>query len=205
MQSDRGAAPNVPGDEMPLVQRLCAGDDEAFATLVRTFSGQCLAVARRLLGNDEDARDAVQDAFLSCLGAIDKFEGNARLSTWLHRIVLNAALMKLRARKRKKESSIEDLLPKYYEDGHRIDPGRGWRDTVHDELERRETRRLVREKIGLLPDPYRAVLVLRDIEQLDTETTASILGKPANAVRVQLHRARQALRTHLDPLFRSAT
>jgi RNA polymerase sigma-70 factor (ECF subfamily) len=205
MTSNRGTTPKVPAEEMLLVQRLRAGDDEAFATLVRTFSGRFLAVAGRLLGNDEDARDAVQDAFLSCLKAVDKFEGSARLSTWLHRIVLNSALMRLRARRRKRESSIEDLLPRYYEDGHRIDPGRAWRETVHDELARKETRRLVRDKIRLLPDQYRAVLVMRDIEQLDTETAASILGESANVVTVRLHRARQALRTHLDPHFRSIT
>ncbi len=203
MTSDRNARPESPSEETILVQRLRNGDDEAFATLVRTFSGRLLAVARRLLGNEEDARDAVQDAFLSCFKSLDKFEGEARLSTWLHRIVINSALMKIRARKHKSETFIEDVLPRFYKDGHRIDPGPAWRQTAEDELARKETRKLVRDKIGLLPDPYRTVLVLRDMEQLDTETTARILGESPNVVKVRLHRARQALRTHLDPYFRS--
>ncbi len=203
MTSDRNASPERPSEETILVQRLRNGDDEAFATLVRKFSGRLLAVARRLLGNDEDARDAVQDAFLSCFKSLDKFEGKARLSTWLHRIVVNSALMKIRARKQESEASIEDVLPRFYEDGHRIDPGPAWRQTAEDELAHKEIRKLVRNKIGLLPDPYRTVLVLRDIEQLDTETTARIVGESSNVVKVRLHRARQALRTYLDPYFRS--
>ena len=203
MTSDRNARPERPSEETILVQRLRNCDDEAFATLVRTFSGRLLAVARRLLGNEEDARDAVQDAFLSCFKSLDKFEGEARLSTWLHRIVINSALMKIRMRKQKSETSIEDALPRFYKDGHRIDPGPAWRQTAEDELAQKETCKLVRDKIGLLPDLYRTVLVLRDIEQLDTETTARILGESSNVVKVRLHRARQALRTYLDPYFRS--
>jgi RNA polymerase sigma-70 factor (ECF subfamily) len=205
MTSESSSAPKTLSDEMLFVQRLRSGDDEAFATLVHRFSGSLLAVARRLLGNDADSREAVQDAFFSCFKAIDQFEGEARLSTWLHRILINAALMKLRERKRKSETSIEDSLPRYYEDGHRIDPGPPWRETALDELARKETRELVQDKINRLPDRYRAVLVLRDIEQLDTETTARILGESRNVVRVRLHRARQALRSYLDPIFRSIT
>ena len=101
------AAPaQVAGDDSLLVQQLRAGDGPAFATLVRTHSGRMLASARRLLSHDEDARDAVQDAFLSAFKALDRFEGECRLSTWLHRIVINAALSKLRTRKRKPERSM---------------------------------------------------------------------------------------------------
>ena len=85
--------------------------EAAFEQVVRAYGGRLLAVARRIVGSEEDARDVVQDAFLNAFRSLDRFEGNAKLSTWLHRIVVNAALMKLRTRKRKPEQSIETLLP----------------------------------------------------------------------------------------------
>jgi RNA polymerase sigma-70 factor (ECF subfamily) len=108
--------------EADLVARLRAGSDAAYEELVRAQGARLLAVARRLLRSEEDARDAVQDAFISAFRAIDRFEGGSRLSTWLHRIVVNAALMKLRSQQRKPETSIEDLLPRFLEDGHFAEP-----------------------------------------------------------------------------------
>ena len=192
------------GAEGDLVARLKGGDDIAFEELVRSHSGRMLAVARRFLP-EEDARDAVQDAFLSVTRAIDKFEGSARLSTWLHRIVVNASLMKIRTRGRRPEESIEDLLPRFKADGHMEQPATPWRTSplgAQEALERDETRQLVRAKIDELPETYRAVLLLRDVEERDTRETAELLGiTPAN-VKVRLHRARLSLRTLLDPHLR---
>jgi RNA polymerase sigma-70 factor (ECF subfamily) len=193
-------------DEVALLARLRAGDQAAYETLVRAYSGRLLAITRRLLRIEEDARDAVQDAFLSAFRALPTFEEGSLLSTWLHRIAVNAALMKLRTRRRKPEDSIEDLLPNYLEDGHREDGHRGnptksWKEPGAL-LERQETRTLVRECIERLPESYRTVLLLRDIEELDTEEAARLLGISPNAVKIRLHRARQALRTLLDPHFR---
>ncbi|TMB10977.1 MAG: STAS domain-containing protein, partial [Deltaproteobacteria bacterium] len=97
------------GDEA-LVDRLRRGDPEAFESLVRQYGGRMLATARRLVGTEDEARDVVQEAFLAAFRAIDSFAGAARLSTWLHRIVVNGALMKLRSRRRRREESIEGLL-----------------------------------------------------------------------------------------------
>ncbi len=188
-------------DEPALVARLRAGEDAAFEQLVRDFGGRMLAVARRYLP-EEDARDAVQDAFVSVTRAIDKFEGSSRLSTWLHRIVVNAALMRIRSRKRRPEESIEELLPRFLEDGHQEHPATLWRQSVQQSLERQEVRQLVHDKIQELPDSYRTVLLLRDVEELDTQETAEALGISTTNVKVRLHRARQALRTLLDPHFR---
>ena len=93
-----------------LVDQLRAGDRQALETLVRRYGGRMLATARRLVGTDDDARDVVQEAFIAAFRAIDTFAGTARLSTWLHRIVINAALMRLRSRRRRREESIDDLL-----------------------------------------------------------------------------------------------
>ena len=192
-------------DEQDLLRRLRAGDDAAFARLVRANTGRMLAVARRMLRSEEDARDAVQEAFAQAFRGIARFEGGARLSTWLHRIVVNACLMKLRARGRRPEQPIEELLPCFYEDGHRIDPGPPWRSEEADPVEQRETATLVRGAIDRLPEIHRNVLLLRDIEGLDTEETARLLDVKVDTVKVRLHRARQALRALLAPHFTGET
>src|SRR5207244_4090584 len=100
-----------------LVERLRAGDPEAYERLVRAYGGRMLATARRMAGNEDDARDVVQEAFIAAFRSIDGFAGAARLSTWLHRIVINAALMKLRSRRRRREESIDELLPRFDDEG----------------------------------------------------------------------------------------
>lgn len=188
--------------ETELVAQLQAGSDSAFEVVVRTYGGRMLAVARRMLGSDEDAQDAVQEAFLSALKAIGQFEQQSKLGTWLHRIVVNVALMKLRSRRRKPEALIDDLLPKFLDDGHQAQPAVDWRDTADVALMKSETRALVRECIQQLPEIYRTVLVLRDIEELDTDESAQMLGVTVAVVKTRLHRARLALRTLLDQHFR---
>jgi RNA polymerase sigma-70 factor (ECF subfamily) len=184
-------------DEAALLQGLKHGEDWAFEALVRTFGARMLSVARRIVGNDEDARDVVQSAYLSAFRAIGAFEGSAQLSTWLHRIVVNTALMRLRSRRRKPEESIEALLPAFKADGHfveRFSPDSLAADRL---LERKETRRIVRDAIDQLPEAYRTVLILRDIEEMSTKDVAAALEITASAVKVRLHRARQALFTLL--------
>ena len=191
-------------DEAALIAQLRAGDESAYEQVVRAYGGRLLAVARRIVGTEEDARDAVQDAFRNAFKSFARFEGNAKLSTWLHRIVVNAALMKLRTRKRKPEQSIESMLPSFLDDGHHEERFQSWDEPVDKLMERKEARELVRQQIDALPEGYRTVLVLRDIEGLDTEETAKVLGLSVNATKIRLHRARQALRTLLAPHFRSA-
>lgn len=197
----QAAASTANRDEADLLAKLRAGDDVAYESLIRSEGGRMLAVARRLLRNEEDARDAVQEAFLGAFRNLEKFEGQSKLSTWLHRIVVNAALMKLRTKSRKPENSIEDLLPKFSSDGH-VDGGvKPWRENAPDALEKKETRQRVHELIGQLPEGYRTVLMLRDIEELDTRETAEVMQISENAVKTRLHRARQALKTLLDEAF----
>ena len=201
MAEDGPSAAQV-ADEQTLLEGLRHGDPAAFETLVRAYTPRLLAVARRMLGNDEDARDAVQDGFLNAFRAIDRFEGQSKLSTWLHRIVVNASLMKLRTRRRKPEESLEPLLPAFVEDGHHAEQFSAWSEPADKLAERAEIGETVREAIRSLPESYREVLVLRDIEELNTEETARALGISPNAVKIRLHRARQALRTVLDQHLR---
>jgi len=199
MQSavDNGLAYIAGVDEVLLVNRLRAGDEAAFEDLIRKFGSRLLAVARRFVRNDEDAQDIVQSAYLSAFRALDQFEGNCQLSTWLHRIVVNTALMKLRSKRRKPEESIEELLPAFQEDGHHVEQFADWTMPADQLIERNETRALVRACIDRLPENYRTVLLLRDIEERSTQDVADALSMTATAVKVRLHRARQALSTLL--------
>jgi RNA polymerase sigma-70 factor (ECF subfamily) len=189
-------------DESVLVQELRAGSEEAYEYLVRHHSGRMLAVLTRMLRNPEEAADALQEAFVQVFRAIDSFEGSSQLGTWLHRIAVNVALMRLRYQRRRPMKSIEDLLPRFKSDGHAEAPVPEWNLTADDLFEQQESREMVRRQIDELPEDYRTVLLLRDIEGLDTEETASVLGITAGAVKTRLHRARQALRALLDPYMR---
>jgi RNA polymerase sigma-70 factor (ECF subfamily) len=191
-------------DEAILLGRLRRGDADAFEELVRVQGPRLLAVARRILANEEDARDAVQSAFLSAFRGLGSFAGEALLSTWLHRIVVNMSLMRLRTRRRRPEASIEELLPRFLEDGHHADPDWGWSVSAEDLLTEKETRTRVRAAIARLPASYRTVLMLRDIEELSTADAARALGVSENAVKLRLHRARQALATLLRDDFRAS-
>jgi len=189
-------------DEEEFLAGLRRNDDASFEKLVRAYSPRLLLVTRRILRDEEEARDALQDAFLSAFRAIDSFDGRSRLSTWLHRIAINAALMKLRKRPRGRERSMQDLLPRYQDDGHPVELAVEWDAKPEAAVQNKETAEIIRASIDELPDSYRTVLLLRDIEQLDTAETAQILGATRGVVKVRLHRARQALRTLLDKHFR---
>ncbi len=194
--SELGALPPANGDT-PLVERLRRGDEAAFASLVEQFGPRMLAATRRILVQEEEAQDAVQEAFFQAFRALGQFSGQSSLGTWIHRIAINAALMRLRSKKRRPESSIEDLLPKFDGGGHQID-AQTWADP-ESVCSAEEMKRIVRRGIEELPESFRTVLVLRDIEELDTEETAQLIGISSNAVKVRLHRARQALKTLIEP------
>ncbi len=184
-----------------LLKALREGREDAFETLVRLHSGRMLSVCRRILRSDEEAKDAVQEAFISAFRGLATFEGTSLLGSWLHRIAVNASLMRLRSRKRRPEESIEELLPAFKDDGHaRIEP-RDFSPSALQQVESRETREFVRSCIDRLPDMYRVVLLLRDIEEMDTSEAAEVLGVTEGVVKVRLHRARHALRRLLADRF----
>ncbi len=187
-----------PADEVALVAALKAGNSDAYEAVMRQYGGLLLAVATRILGNESDAQDAVQDGLINAFRAIDRFEGQSKFSTWLYRIVVNAALKGLRKRARRPAVSLDELLPSFHPDGHRENLRSTWSPLGDDDLTREETRQMLREKILTLPEDARNVILLRDIEGLDTAQTAVVLDIEPGAVRTRLHRARQALRTLLE-------
>lgn len=192
-------APATPAEaaQGPDLAALSRGDEGAWAELVRTAGPRLLAVARRLVKDESAAEDCVQDAFVQAYRNVSRFEGRSALSTWLHRITINAALALLRSRRRHPEDPIDPLLPLFDRSGYRVSVGAVTRDP--EELaESAEAREVVRAAIDLLPDSYRTVLILRDLEELSGEETARILETNPNAVKVRLHRARSALKTLVE-------
>jgi RNA polymerase sigma-70 factor (ECF subfamily) len=187
--------------EVQRLARLRAGDRDAAEALVNEYGGRMLAVARRMLRSEDDAADAVQDAFLSAFTSIHRFRASSQLYTWLHRIVVNACLMKLRSRKGRNTISVDELLPTIDESGRHPCPIAAQPGLASESIERAETRAQVRSCVNRLPDDQRSILILRDFEELDTNTTAATLGISQAAVKTRLHRARQALRTMLEYEF----
>lgn len=186
--------------EQVLVQRLQANDDQAFEQLVRDQSPRMLAVARRLLNDESDAQDAVQNAFLSAFRHIDRFEGSARLSTWLHRIVVNESLMIGRKRRRKREYAVEHMPADLSTErgDQRMTWGHSGSDSPVDQLLAAEAAAHVHVHLQQLPSDYRTVIQLRDIEELDTAETAERLRISVNAVKTRLYRARRALKDLME-------
>lgn len=185
-------------------ERLAAirrGDLGAFERVIREHGSGLLAVARRLLRDEDEAREALQDALVAAFRSRDRFEGASRVSTWLHRIVVNNCLMRLRKRGRRMEVSIDEWLPAYQADGHHQSRFVDWSNAAHTLLAQEEVRAHVRRCIDRLPEGYRTVLLMRDIEGMSAEDVAAALEISTNAVKIRLHRARQALRTLLDPTF----
>ncbi|MFX4222974.1 MAG: RNA polymerase sigma factor [Thalassobaculum sp.] len=188
-------------DETELVAALKAGDERAFERLVRDHGARLLAVARRMMRDDATAQDCLQDAFLSAHKSIGRFEPHGSLGGWLHRITVNACLMRLRAAKRLAETPIDDLLPTFSEQGLRLGEPRTEIRDPETELELTRLQTMVRDKIDALPDGYRIVLLLRDIEGYSTREAAEMIGIAEGALKVRLHRARAALKTLVEPFW----
>jgi len=184
--------------EAVLVGQLCAGDRAATERFVRTHAGWMLALAQRYVKDPALAEDCVQEAFLLAFRGIGTFQGRSALKSWLHRIVVNAALMKLRARHLCSEQPLEEAL----REGGRCCAEAAWVEHATPDrlLESKEAGELVAAKLLELPDCYRIVLLLRDIEGLSTEETARLLGTTEGAVKVRLHRARAAFRALVEPV-----
>lgn len=170
--------------------------------MVRANIGWMLALAEHLLRDRGLAEDAVQEAFLAAFRAMDRFEGRSSLKTWLHRITVNASLSALRRLKRLAEQPIDEFLPEFDRYECRIESPWSYLSPLESVMESEELRGRVGEAIDRLPDAYRIVLQLRDIEEYDTREVADLLGITEGNVKVRLHRARAALKKLLEPILR---
>lgn len=197
-----GAGAPVAGaawSDRELLAHMRGGEERAFEVLVETFTPRLFATAMRMVRNEQDAADAVQLGFLKAFKALGSFQEKSTLSTWLHRIVMNECLMMLRKRRSSHEAPIDAMLPTFADDGHQTRPTRAWATGVEDVASSAETKLAVRRAIDGLPETYRTVMMMVDIEQISIDDAARMLEVTPNAVRVRLHRARQALRELLAP------
>jgi RNA polymerase sigma-70 factor (ECF subfamily) len=196
--------------ELLLVTRLREGDVTALESLMERYASRVFRVARGITRTDADAEEVVQDVFLTLARKIDSFEGRAALGTWIYRVATNAALLRRRGKRLQVEVSLDDSLPSFKDDGHREGPREyllaDWSQSPEADLLDGEARAVLSRAIDQLPDSYRTVLILRDVEELSNEETAQILGESVGSVKSRLHRARMALReqltSHLAPSLR---
>ena len=188
-------------EERAVIERLRGGDTVALGTLMDRYAPRLYRLAHGITRNAADAEEVVQDVFLTLFRKIDTFEERAALGSWLYRVATNAALIKRRGRRPDREISLDTQLPSFLPDGHRAgEPtyvNADWSQTPEAELLSQETRSILSRAIDGLPDQYRAVLVLRDVEGLSNEEVAEVVGDTVAAVKSRLHRARMVLREEL--------
>ncbi len=188
--------------EEKLLKSLRNREDSAYETLVRSYGPQVMAIANRYLRSEADAADCFQDTFVAVFQSIDSFQLRSSFRQWVRGVAVNQCLMKLRKRQRRREESIEHMLPMFDERGRRVEVASPREKArIGESIDIEQLRRIVRDSIDRLPDDYRLVLLLRDIDGYSTSEAASKLGIKVNAVKTRLHRARSALKFLLEPVL----
>jgi RNA polymerase sigma-70 factor (ECF subfamily) len=191
-------SPCTDATEQALVQRLQAGESEAFDALFRQYGAKVYRQAIHLVGTAAEAEEVVQEVFLAVYEKAHTFRGASAFATWLYRLTANAALSRLRRRKRRKEVTMDDYLPQFREDGHHlVRPVVDWSSDLEKCLANTQMQQLLRQAIELLQPLDKAVLVLSDVEELPNREVGEALGLTVPAVKARLHRARLFLRGRL--------
>ena len=194
-------APAVVTDE-DLVARARNKDFAAFEELVDRYEDKIFRLAFRFVRNETEAKEIVQDTFLLVWRKLDTFKGDSQFGSWLYRVATNTALMRLRAQRRHPEISTEELPVDYLDNyGQLPAAGENWAKRPDDELQSDELRQRIQKAVDELPDIYRTVFLIRDVEGLSTEETAEVLEISIPTVKTRLHRARLALRDAITRYF----
>jgi RNA polymerase sigma-70 factor, ECF subfamily len=167
----------------------------------REYAPRVYNLARRMLGNDADAEDVTQDVLVQVVRKLDTFRGDAAFTTWLHRVTVNAALAARRKRARRDEGRVNDPLDAFTDDGHHAGFVRPWPKLPDTPVLDQEQRQLIEQAIAGLPEMYRDVFVLADVEQLPNAEIAELLEMSVPAVKSRLHRARLMMRDSLSRHF----
>jgi RNA polymerase sigma-70 factor, ECF subfamily len=188
-------------DEMTLVHAAKRGDLEAFSQLVNRYDRNIFRIAQHITHNEEDAQDVVQDAFLKAYQNLEQFQENSKFYTWLVRIAVNEALMKLRKRRNDRTVSLDEDVET--EEGSMPREVADWSPNPEQLYGQSELGDILKKTIQGLPPGFRTVFVLRDVEGLSTEETAEMLSLSIPAVKSRLLRARLQLRERLNRYFKS--
>lgn len=185
------------------IDALRNGDRAEFARLVDTYSSPIYRLGLKMLGNEQDAEDILQNTFLNALTHLADFEGRSSLSTWLYRIAANEALMLIR--KRKPNINIEDMQPEDADDVPLPETFVDWSVLPEKELLSGESKKAIETAVKKLPESLRMVFILRDVEDLSIKETAEILNLTEVNVKTRLLRARMALREQLSSYYAERT
>jgi RNA polymerase sigma-70 factor (ECF subfamily) len=202
-ESDDAAAPGAgrqhsEADDLLLIERVKGGDHDAFEVLFQRHFGTVSRQAIRLASNREEAEEVVQEVFLTVYEKAHTFRGASAFSTWLYRVTANAALTRLRRRKRGEEQSLDDFLPSFREDGHHlVRPVVDWSNELEEHVASEERHRLIQQALDQLAPMDKAVVVSSDLEGLSDREIAAALGLSVSAVKARLHRSRLFLRGKL--------
>ena len=188
-------------DEVQLVERARAGDLEAFEELLGRHQQRVMRVVLSILKEPMDAEEVAQDVFLTVFEKIDHFRGDSSFSTWLHRVAVNAALMRRRKSKADRSVPLDDVMPSFDERGHLAVDIADWSQQAGDPVVAREAGEVIEAAVEKLDEMYRTVFGLRDVQGFSTEETAEILELSVPAVKSRLHRARLFLRRELAEYF----
>jgi len=191
-------------DDGALVELACRHDGAAFRQIMQRHNRRLFRVARSVLGNDSEAEDVVQEAYMRAFSHLGGFRREARLSTWLTRIVLNEALGRLRQRRPLVDLASIDAISEQGRDRITMLPSAFRDGDPEAAAARAEVRRLVERAVDQLPEAFRMVFVLRDMEDMSIEETAAHLGLRPETVKTRLHRARRLLRQSLEQSLSSA-
>lgn len=187
--------------ESGLLARLREGDVSALDDLMARYASRVYRLARGITRNDADAEEVAQDVFVTLVRKHESFEGRSALGSWIYRITVNTALNKRRGKRAQVEMPLDDLLPAFKADGHREGEPKfvlaDWSRRPDEELLSSEAREVIDRTLARLPDHYRVILVLRDIEGASNDEAARVLGETVASVKSKLHRARMALREEL--------
>jgi RNA polymerase sigma-70 factor (ECF subfamily) len=194
--------PDLAASDEDLVARARAKDFGAFEQLLDRYEDKIFRLAYRFVRNETEAKEILQDTFLTTWRKLDTFKGDAQFSSWLYRVAANAALMRLRAQRRHPEVSTEELPIGFLDNyGQTLAAGENWAKRPDDELQSGELRQHIQAAVDGLPEIYRTVFLIRDVEGLSTEETAEILQISVPTVKTRLHRARIALRESITQYF----
>ncbi len=189
-------------NEAGLIARILGGEKELFHELIRPYERMVYLTLFSIVRNEADAEDGAQEAVINAYRHLTSFRGDAKFSTWLTTIAINEGRKRLRKAKTAAEESIEEET-EAHEGDYTPAPLTDWREIPLEALERKEIREALRGAVAELPDIYRQVFTLRDLEELNVEETAQTLGINANVVKVRLHRARILLQKRLVPFLRT--
>jgi RNA polymerase sigma-70 factor, ECF subfamily len=192
--------------DQELLTALRERDSTAAGALVTAYGARAYRLVIRITGNQQDAEEAVQDVFWSVVRNIDTFRGDAALGSWIYRITANAAYQRLRrGAHRRDEVSLDEILPSFHEDGRYADPIVDWSTDLDDPAVQTELRSVLTSALDELPDHYRAVTILHDVEGLSMAEVAGCLNITVPTAKARAHRARLFLRQRLAGFMSGAT